>query len=320
MKKISLIIIVLIAIAVPVNAVLVTNVVSIGIQTIEAGGTLRVPVYLNNSSDIEAVGIKLTFDPAVVNISSLDPVYPENASGFVPLYSTEDVGNFTLFYGPDNRFASSGVITINTFKNGTGLSGDQIIGYVRMNAVGSAGSSSSLNISVLAMGDGNANDVGTYGVENGSVSITATPAKGTINGLMTNSYNGDIIPGVTITLANSGGIVATTTTNSTGFYSFSNVEAGDYFVNTSMPTFFSKPTSLTLGAGENREVNMALWLIGDLNNDGEVAGIVDVNMMIQGFVGDIPVDWTFDLNNNGDFADIVDFNMIIQAFVGDIKL
>lgn len=189
-----------------------------------------------------------------------------------------------------------------------------------MKAVGRAGSSSPLNFTILAMGDGNANDVGTYGVENGSVSITATPAKGTINGMVTYSYNGGIIPGVTITLANSGGIVATTTTNSTGFYSFSNVEAGDYFVNTSMPTFFGNSTSMTLNAGEIQEVNMVLWLIGDLNNDGDVADAVDVNMMIQGSVGDIPIDWTFDLNNDGDFADAVDVNMMIQASVGDITL
>jgi len=149
------------------------NLVSIGNYTIETGATIRVPIYLNNSDNISGVGIKMTFDPAVVNVTSLDPVYPENESGFFPEYSQEDVGNFRLFYGPDT--SSPGVITINTFKNGSGLNGSQVIGYVRMRAVGSAGNYSPLNISVLAMGDGEAKDVGTYGVENGSVTLSGIP-------------------------------------------------------------------------------------------------------------------------------------------------
>jgi len=154
----SMIIIALIAITSSVTAAVPVNLVSIGNYAIETAATIRVPVYLNNSEDIASVGIAMTFNPAVVNMTSLDP---------------EDVGDFTQFYGPDNRFTTDGVITINTFKNGSGSSGDLVIGYVRLHAVGSAGSSSPLNISVIAMGNGEAKDVDSYSAANGSFMIIA---------------------------------------------------------------------------------------------------------------------------------------------------
>jgi hypothetical protein len=42
-------------------------------------------------------------------------------------------------------------------------------------------------------------------------------------------------------------------------------------------------------------------------------------MMIQASVGDYTGDWKFDLNNDGDVADAVDVNMMIQASVGDYQ-
>jgi len=137
MKKLLLLIIIASITFISPNIVLAVNDISIGNYTIETGTTLRLPIYLNNSDNISGFGIKLSFDPAVVNITSLAPTYLENETTFNPGNSVSDGGNFTFFYAVDS--SSPGVTTINTFKIGSGLNGSQIIGYVRMQAVGSTG-------------------------------------------------------------------------------------------------------------------------------------------------------------------------------------
>ncbi|MDD3493481.1 MAG: peptidylprolyl isomerase, partial [Candidatus Thermoplasmatota archaeon] len=62
------------------------------------------------------------------------------------------------------------------------------------------------------------------------------------------------------------------------------------------------------------------WLRGDLDNNGIVADAVDVTMMMQASVGDIPTTADFDLDGNGLPADAVDVTMMLQASVGDLDL
>lgn len=157
MKKLASLIIVLVAFTLPVSA---QNIVSIGNYSVDSSGNLRVPIYLNYSIDAGSVGIELNYNPA-----------------FVRAYSdqTIDKGDFTDFYGPDNSHNASGYITINTYKTAPGLNGNVTIGYVRLQAVGSPGSSSLLNLSILTLTDSNSNDIAGHTV-NGSCTISLVPS------------------------------------------------------------------------------------------------------------------------------------------------
>ena len=172
----------------------------------------------------------------------------------------------------------------------------------------------------------NATDLlGNY---NNTVNITlnvTSPGEGSITGKITYTCNETGIPGVNVNLTRES-VVASTTTDSNGNYTFANVSAGDYYVNASKPRvehvtgFWDNSTNVTLSAGETKEVNMMLWLKGDLNNNGISADAVDLLMMIDASVGKITPDWRYDLNHNGIPADAVDLLMMIDASVGKIVL
>jgi len=148
---------------------------------------------------------------------------------------------------------------------------------------------------------------------------------GSIGGRITYTCNETGIADVIVNLTQ-GSVVDSTTTDSNGNYTFAEVVPGDYYVNASKPRvenvtgFWDNSTNVTVIAGVTSEVNMMLWLKGDLNNNGLSADAVDVLMMMDASAGIITPDWRYDLNHNGILADAVDVLMMMDASAGIIVL
>ncbi|MGC9308264.1 MAG: NosD domain-containing protein [Thermoplasmatota archaeon] len=79
-------------------------------------------------------------------------------------------------------------------------------------------------------------------------------------------------------------------------------------------------TQLKEGTAPVKGGVITLLFLGDLNGNGNIADAVDVTMMMQASVGDIPTTADFDLDGNGIPADAVDVTMMLQASVGDLDL
>ena len=152
-KLISVGLLVLILLPLSVSA---QNIVSIGNFVVDTDTTINVPIYLNDSVNVGSVGLNLSYDPDIVQIFS-DTV--------------KDKGNFTDFYGSDNRKNASGWITINAYKIGTGLNGNLIVGYVRLHAIGGAGKKTQLRLKLHALTDPKGNEINPGNELNGNFSI-----------------------------------------------------------------------------------------------------------------------------------------------------
>jgi hypothetical protein len=116
--------------------------------------------------------------------------------------------------------------------------------------------------------------------------IVEAPSTGSIMGQITYACNGSWIAEVKVNLTKGVSVEATTMTNDTGYYNFTDVTPDSYYVNASKSRFWDNSTSVTVTAGMTEKADMILWLKGDLDGNGEVADAVDVNMMIQASVGD----------------------------------
>ena len=115
-----------------------------------------------------------------------------------------------------------------------------------------------------------------------------SPANGTIAGTISSAATGTGIAGVTVDLTFNGTVIAsTTTTDSSGSYLFTELAAGEYTVTSSKARFWANSTSVTVSSGETVTANQALWLKGDLNNNGISADAGDLAMMKDASVGNI---------------------------------
>jgi hypothetical protein len=134
------------------------NVVSIADNiTARRGTNITVPIMIYNATGIAAVGINLSYNASVVNVTDAS------------------VGNFTDFFGFDNRNASKGWVTINTYILNTSLSGSITIASVTLEAAGMPGDTSPLNLKVLEMTDQNGTSV-QYSTDNGTFAVASSPA------------------------------------------------------------------------------------------------------------------------------------------------
>jgi hypothetical protein len=160
---------VLLALALPVSA---QNIVSIGDHIVDPGEEIRVPIYLNDSTNVAGTTIRLDYDPAVVMAYSkecYEVPNPEEPDTNITI--CEDRGSFTDYYAPDNSHNTSGYIRITTMRYGTPMSGNKKIGYVRLQAVGSPCSSSELNLTFEALTDDTGIDVSPKSDVDGSFTI-----------------------------------------------------------------------------------------------------------------------------------------------------
>ena len=155
-------------------------------------------------------------------------------------------------------------------------------------------------------------------VKNMTVKIHTT--NGTVSGTISSASTGTGISGVTVDLTLDGTVIASTTTDSSGDYMFINVAPGEYTVTASKARFWATSTSVTVSSGETVTANQALWLKGDLNNNGAAADAGDLAMMKDASLGSFTPDWKYDLNTDGAFANAGDQAMMKDASVGNIEL
>jgi hypothetical protein len=147
------------------------------------------------------------------------------------------------------------------------------------------------------------------------------PENGAVSGTITYTNNGTGIADVTVNLSQGGSVIASTTTDSNGNYLITGLPPGAYTLTASKLRFWSNSSSVIVTAGEAITVQRALWLKGDLNNNGAAADDAgDIAMMMDASVGKITPDWRYDLNTNGDLADAGDQAMMKDASVGKIEL
>ncbi len=161
---------------------------------------------------------------------------------------------------------------------------------------------------------GNANTTQSF-----ALTITAPPT-GTVSGTLTYACNGTGVSGVTVNLTQLGSLIAATTTNGAGAYTFSDVTSGNYDVNATKTRFWANSTAVTVTGGGTATANMVMWLIGDLNNNCNQADAGDLAKMKDASVGKIQADKLFDLHNNGNNEDAGDLAMMKDASVGKIQL
>jgi parallel beta-helix repeat protein len=141
-----------------------------------------------------------------------------------------------------------------------------------------------------------------------------------VRGTLTYACNGTGIAGVAVNLTQQGGLLASTTTDTSGQYSFANVSSGAYVVNVSKWRCFENSSTVTVYAGETAVVNLTLWLKGDLNNNCIQADAGDLAKLKDASVGKIGADWRYDLNSNTIYADAGDLAKLKDASVGKIEL
>jgi len=79
-----------------------------------------------------------------------------------------------------------------------------------------------------------------------SWTITVTPATGNVTGTVRNAANGQAIAGATVEIVG----VSSTSTNSSGVYTFNNVTAGTYTITASKVGFNASSSPVTVNAGE----------------------------------------------------------------------
>ena len=133
------------------------NVVSIADNlSAESGCNLSTPIMLENATGVGSIGIKLSYNASVVNVT--------NAT----------MGDFTDYFAFDDTNAANGWVTINTYITGKNLTGDVKVADATLKAVGDSGDSSPLNISILSIADQYANDL-TGTTDNGSFFIQRFP-------------------------------------------------------------------------------------------------------------------------------------------------
>jgi hypothetical protein len=144
-------------------AVSFNNTISIPDVSASQASEQRVPITIYNSTGVASVQLKLSYNASVV-LAYSDPVL--------------DKGDFTDFYAPDNSHNTSGYIRISTYKLAPGgagslaLTGNPVVGYVRLRAVGNAGDSSSLKFSDIVITDDNSTEL-PYALRNGKFVIVS---------------------------------------------------------------------------------------------------------------------------------------------------
>ena len=116
---------------------------------------------------------------------------------------------------------------------------------------------------------------------------TLAVPNGAVNGAITSNNDGTGVSGVTVnlTLNSTGTVIASTTTDSSGDYLITDQAPGEYTLTTSKIRFWSDSMSVTVNSTVT--ANCALWLKGDLNNNGISADAGDRAMMNDASVGKI---------------------------------
>ncbi|PXF58722.1 MAG: hypothetical protein C4B59_12900 [Candidatus Methanogaster sp.] len=111
------------------------DVVFISNVAVDPGDTATIPIIIYDATGVAAVCLNLSYDTCVVNLTDARQ------------------GDFTGFFGFDNRNVTDGWTRINTYITCSDLTGDLKVVDVTLVAVGKGGAVSPLNIEILAMAD-----------------------------------------------------------------------------------------------------------------------------------------------------------------------
>ena len=188
---------------------------------------------------------------------------------------------------------------------------------------GAAGDTSEMNLSNIQLAEGSPDyQVGTAPAKNGTFTVQlgdVTPGKTT--GQVT-TITGTAMAGVTVTLTAKGSsvVLETTTTNETGYFNLTTVEAAEYGIIFSKLRYWDKSTLVTVQSGGTKTVNVVLLRKGDLNDNEISADAGDVTKMLSASVYRLTPDWRYDLNNDGGLADAGDVTMMLRASVYKLEL
>nr|QNO56726.1 hypothetical protein HGIILDEE_00015 [Methanosarcinales archaeon ANME-1 ERB7] len=207
--------------------------------------------------------------------------------------------------------------SIDEYALQNGATGSVVL--LNFNVIGESGATSVMNFTDIQLAEGAPNfQIGTAPAKNGT--FTVLPY-GIINGQLT-EITGAAMEGVNVTLtANDSSVVLeTTTTNETGYFNLSTVEAAGYYVNFTKLRYWDISTRVTVQSGETKTVNVVPSRKGDLNDNGISADAGDVTMMLRASVYKLTPDERYDLNNNGRLADAGDVTMMLRASVYMIEL
>jgi hypothetical protein len=266
-----------------------------------SGTYVAVPVSITNviNGPVQGIRLRVDYNESVLNLMNI-------SNGDLTLTWTR------LQLGGDRH-----TMIIATAYIGDAIPNGSTGSIVLLNfsVIGSPGDTSPMNMSVIELSNP-AGIVGTAPARNGTFVISELSS---IVGRITYACNGTGIAGAKVNLTK-GSIVNTTVTNETGYYNFTDIIPGSYFVNASKPGFYDNSTEVNVIAGEAITADMMLWLKGDLNNDCEIADAGDVVLMLRASVMDIFGDTRYDLNGNGEIADAGDVVLMLRASVSDIEL
>lgn len=161
-----------------------SNIASISDNLRVAPGTsTSTSIMLDNSTGVASVGVKLSYNASVVNVTSAIK------------------GDFTSFFGFESTNAANGWITINTYISGQDLTGDRKVADVILEAVGNPGDVSPLHLEIISMADQYGTEV-SGATNNGTFTITSLVFD---TGIPANAYpsisgmhNGTLTPNQTI--------------------------------------------------------------------------------------------------------------------------
>jgi hypothetical protein len=270
-----------------------------------SGTYVEVPINITNvmNGPVLGIGFEIAYDKNVINVTDVSKgnLVPSN-------WADPNVNN--NFTG-GTKITIAGFYAADAIPNGT--SGSVVL--LNFSVIGSPGDTSPMNMTLIELANPDG-DVGTAPAKNGTFRVSEL---GSIVGRITYTCNETGIAGAVVNLTNES-IVNTTVTNETGYYNFTDVIPGSYFVNASKPGFWDNSTEVAVIAGETTTADMMLWLKGDLNGDGKSADTGDLVLMNRASVGEIVGDWRYDLNKNGIIADVGDLVLMNRASVKDIEL
>jgi hypothetical protein len=138
--------------------------ISIGNGSAGVGGTVVVPLMINDVTDAGSVEVNLAYDPSVVipvNIMNSDFDLPPQDPPINPEF---------------------GYMIINAMQFDTGLDGNVKIGNITLQAIGGEGSSSPLSLKNVILQDIAMQDIPIDGVINGTFTIPSTGESATNGG------------------------------------------------------------------------------------------------------------------------------------------
>ena len=269
-----------------------------------SGTYVVVPVNITNvmNGPILGIGFEIAYDKNVINVTDV------SKGNLVSNWADPNV---------NNNFTWGTKITIAGSHDADAIPDGSTGSVVLLNfsVIGSPGDTSPMNMTFIEFSNPEG-EVGTAPAKNGTFRVSGL---GSIVGRITYTCNETGIAGAIVNLTNES-IVNTTVTNETGYYNFTDVIPGSYFVNASKSRFWDNSTEVTVIAGATTTADMTLWLKGDLNGDGRSADTGDLVLMNRASVGEITGDWRYDLNKNSIIADVGDLVLMNRASVKDIEL